>query len=58
MIKVQLKNHRISKVHLAIRKVKPTQGLVCTIQLGKDVLIPAGAWSGLEEDLGRGTIYA
>ena len=24
MIKVQLKNHRISKVHLAIRKVKPT----------------------------------
>ena len=49
------------------RETPVAQGLVSTIQLEKDVLIPAGAWSGLEEDnkkfitskdLGRGTIYA
>lgn len=49
------------------RETPVAPGLVSTIQLGNDVLVPPGAWSGLEEyhgkfitikDLGRGTIYS
>ena len=49
------------------RETPVAPGLVSTIQLGNDVLVPPGAWSSLGDDhekfitikdLGKGTIYA
>ena len=35
------------------RETPVAPGLVSTIQLGNDVLVPPGAWSGLEENHGK-----